>query len=150
MKKNIPLMILYISSISILFCSIINSDISLNDELECDEEIILKQRQECLYGDEFYSPDNPLIRDLIDIDLIEQKTVRVSFYSFASNNYIPFWNESDYLNVIEDLNTNFADSKITFSATYNFVNEQDLIACYENDFQEGNFSFQLNFFYRFF
>jgi len=136
MKKNIPLMILYISSISILFCSIINSDISLNDELECDEEIILKQRQECLYGDELYSPDNPLIRDLIDIDLIEQKTVRVSFYSFASNNYIPFWNESDYLNVIEDLNTNFADSKITFSATYNFVNEQDLITCYENDFQE--------------
>ena len=79
-------MILLISSIKVLFCSIINFDISLDNELECEEEINLDQRQECLYGDELYSPDNPLIRDLIDIDLLEQKTVRVSFYSFANNN----------------------------------------------------------------
>lgn len=129
MKKNIVLAVLLICSIArVLFCS--------NNEFECGENSNYGQRQECLYGDSFYSPDNPLIRDLINIDLINQKTVRVNFYSFANNSNTPFWNESDYLYVMEDLNTSFQDSKINFVGTYNFVNDEELLICYENDFQE--------------
>jgi len=107
-----------------------------NDYIECQEENNVKHRQDCLYGDELYSPDNSLVRDLIDIDLVEQKTIKVSFYSFVNNSYIPFWSETDYLNVIEDLNTYFSDSKINFSGKYNFVNDENLLMCYENDYQE--------------
>jgi len=117
------------------YVSYINSPLPDN-ESECAEGLNQPERQDCLYGNELYSPDNPLIRDLIDINIIEQKTIRVSFYSFTNNNQIPFWSEANYLNVIEDLNTYFADSKINFAGEFNFLNDESLIMCYENDFQE--------------
>jgi len=93
----------------------------------------------CFAGDNF-SPDLPWNRDAIDIDSIEEKTVRLKIHTFSEDDGSnPLIDETMYFSILEAIRANFSqedvdyqDTKIRFSGDFIIHNSSDVVLCNEH------------------